>query len=146
MGKVVQMMPKANVAGGLGPDGICPLNLSHAKSVELFQTYLENPNTCIVVHTDKNEKPAGFLLGVIFVHPFNDAIRLSKDVGWYIEEDARGRLSIANQMLALYEDWACSMGCQFAGMAGMGKDPKVGVLYERRGYSAIETHYIKRLT
>jgi hypothetical protein len=49
-------------------------------------------------------------------------------------------------MLSEYEAWAAEQGCLFVGMAGMGDDPAVGKLYQRRGYRRAETHYLKSLS
>jgi GNAT superfamily N-acetyltransferase len=140
---VVAMMPSANLSAGFGPDGIMPIDPTQEQMVLLFDQHLAHRDACLIVHAP--EKPEGFLMAALFAHPFDPRLRIAKDTAWWIEEGCRGRLSIVNGMLDAYEDWARSRGCGYAGMAGMGKDPKVGRLYERRGYVAAETHFLKKL-
>ncbi|WP_316171033.1 GCN5 family acetyltransferase [Bradyrhizobium sp. SZCCHNRI1058] len=84
----------------------------------------------------------GVLLAAAFEHGFAP-VWISKETAWWIEPRHRGRSAMA--MLDAYEAWARSRHCVFAGMAGMGEDPDVAVLYRRRGYTAAETHYVKAL-
>ncbi|HWV44136.1 GCN5 family acetyltransferase [Pseudorhodoplanes sp.] len=141
---VVAMMPRANLSAGFGPEGIMPLDPSPARLVLLFDQHLAHSDACLIVYAP-NETPEGFLMAALFAHPFDPRHRIAKDTAWWIEEGCRGRLSIVNGMLDAYEGWARSRSCTYSGMAGMGKDPKVGRIYERRGYVAAETHFLKKL-
>lgn len=141
---VVAMMPRANLAAGFGPDGILPLSPSIERMQLLFDQHVACRDACLIVYA-LDDVPQGFLMAALFAHPFDPVHRIAKDTAWWIEEGCRGRISIVNGMLDAYESWARSRGCTYSGMAGMGKDPKVGRLYERRGYIAAETHYLKKL-
>ena len=76
-----------------------------------------------------------------FEHPFG-AGRIAKETVWYVAREARGRGAI--KMLDAYEGWARSVGCVSVGMASLATND-VSSLYERRGYSAVETHFMKPL-
>lgn len=69
---------------------------------------------------------------------------LARETAWWINPRYRS-FSAANLMIDIYEAWARERGCVFAGMAGMGDDPTVSLLYRRRGYAGAETHYLKAL-
>lgn len=87
---------------------------------------------------------AGVAQGVLMAHAFEHdfgPVWMAQERVWWIDPEHRG--SAASRMLDAYETWARSKGCQFIGMAGMGKDPQVGALYQRRGYVRAETHFLK---
>jgi GNAT superfamily N-acetyltransferase len=98
-------------------------------------------NACCLVN-DVAGTAQGLLLAVAHEHPFGP-VWLARETVWWIDPTHRGRSAIA--MLDAYEAWAKGKGCRFAGMAGMGDDPDVARLYLRRGYSAAEKHFLKRL-
>jgi hypothetical protein len=141
---VIAMMPKANLSAGFGPDGIIPLDPSHEQMSMLFDLHRSHPDACLIVYAPQ-DKAHGFLMAALFAHPFAPQLRIAKDTAWWIEEGSRGGLTTVNGMLETYEEWARRRGCGYAGMAGMGKVPRVGKLFERRGYSAAETHFLKKL-
>ena len=103
------------------------LHLSHAQAL------------CLVL--DIEGRAQGVLMAWASEHPFGP-VKLARETVWWIDPAHRGRSAI--QMLDAYEAWAFKeAGCQFAGMAGMGDDPVVAKLYERRGYARAETHFLK---
>ncbi|UXT48828.1 GNAT family N-acetyltransferase [Agrobacterium tumefaciens] len=104
----------------------------------LFQQHLASDNACVLVAG----KPAqGVLMAAAFEHPFG-AGRIAKETVWFVTPQARGRGAI--KMLDSYEEWARSVGCVSAGMASLATND-ISSLYERRGYSAVETHFMKSL-
>jgi len=87
-------------------------------------------------------RPAqGVLMAATFEHPFG-AGRWAKETVWYVAPEARGRSAI--QMLDAYEAWAREQGCTTVGMASLASND-VSRLYERRGYTPAETHFVKPL-
>lgn len=140
---VVALMPAANLSAGFGPDGLVTLEPTQDQMVKLFDLHRTVDDACLIVYAP--EKPEGFLMAALFAHPFDPRMKIAKDTAWYVAEGTRGRLSIVYRMLDAYEDWARSRGCGYVGMAGMGAAPRVGKIYERRGYVAAETHYLKKL-
>lgn len=75
-----------------------------------------------------------------YEHEFGP-VRLARETVWWIDPKHRGRAAF--RMLDAYEAWAADQGCSFVGMAGMGDDPVVRTLLERRGYRVAETHFLK---
>lgn len=69
--------------------------------------------------------------------------RTAQELIWWVDPDYRGRGAV--KMLAEYEAWARSKGCQAVNMVGLGGDPITTRLYERHGYTAQERHFLKRL-
>lgn len=125
-------------AGGL--TGFCfPFRPPYAG--RLFAAHLGQPDRlCLVL--DDHGAAQGVLMAVAAEHPFGP-VRLARETVWWIEPDYRGPSAL--RMLADYEAWAKGQGCDFVGMAGMGADPSVGRLYERRGFRPAEVHYLKAL-
>ncbi|WP_367354180.1 GNAT family N-acetyltransferase [Agrobacterium pusense] len=104
----------------------------------LFQQHLASDKACVLVAG----KPAqGVLMAAALDHPFG-AGRIAMETIWYVTPQARGRGAI--KMLDAYEEWAKSVGCVSAWMASLAAND-VSSLYERRGYSAVETHFMKPL-
>lgn len=83
----------------------------------------------------------GLFMAATFDHPFG-AGKWAKETVWYIAPDARGRAAI--KMLDAYEQWAREQGCAVIGMASLATND-VSRLYERRGYTPAETHFVKAL-
>lgn len=106
----------------------------------LFLAHLRGRTICII--HDVAGRAEGVLMATASEHPFGP-VWLARETVWWIDPAHRG--SAAPRMLAEYETWAAAQGCQFVGMAGMGNDPAVCALYQRRGYRVAETHYLKPL-
>ena len=104
----------------------------------LFQQHLASPMACVLL---LGQPATGILMAVAMEHPFGMG-RISSESLWYILPEARGRGGI--RMLDAYEAWARSLGCVAAGLASLTSND-VSRLYERRGYSAVETHFMKPL-
>jgi GNAT superfamily N-acetyltransferase len=104
----------------------------------LFQQHMASPMACVLVAGDV---PQGVLMAVAYEHPFG-AGPIAKETVWFVTPEARGRGAI--KMLDAYEAWAKSLGCLSVGMASLATND-VSKLYERRGYAAVETHFLKPL-
>lgn len=105
---------------------------------QLFQQHLASDKACILV---LGTPAQGILMAAAYEHPFG-AGRIAKETVWYVAPHARGRDAVA--ILDAYEMWARSVGCVCAGMASLVTND-VSKIYERRGYSAVETHFMKPL-
>lgn len=104
----------------------------------LFQQHLAHSNACVLLYGDE---PQGVLMAVAIEHPFGMG-RISSESLWFVSPAARGRGGF--KMLDAYEAWAKAQGCRYAGIVSLTEND-VSKLYERRGYSAIETHFMKPL-
>ncbi len=130
--RVVALLRESHEAAGF----TFPFQATRADA--LFRKHLASEKACVLV----TGKPAqGVLMAAVLDHPFG-AGRIAKETVWFVTPAARGRGAI--KMLDAYEAWARSVGCVSAGMASLATND-VSRLYERRGYSAVETHFMKPL-
>ena len=130
--RVVALLRESHEAAGF----TFPFQAAYAD--RLFQQHMLSPMSCVLV---SGERAQGVLMASAFDHPFG-AGRMAKETVWYVTPEARGRGAIS--MLDAYEAQARSVGCVSAGMASLATND-VSQLYERRGYSAVETHFMKPL-
>lgn len=130
--RVVALLRESHEAAGF----TFPFQAAYAD--RLFQQHMLSPMACVLV---TGERAQGVLMASAFDHPFG-AGRIAKETVWYVTPEARGRGAI--KMLDAYEAQARSVGCVSAGMASLVTND-VSSLYQRRGYSAVETHFMKPL-
>jgi hypothetical protein len=143
-GRVVELLRDSRIGAGFdradGPSGFC-FPFVEADAELLFLNYVDYPQRLCLVH-DVGGVAQGILMAHAFKHDYGPVL-LSQERVWWIDPAHRG--TAAMRMLDAYEAWSRDQGCVFAGMAGMGNDPAVAVLYRRRGYLAAETHFLKAL-
>jgi hypothetical protein len=113
---------------------------SAAHLERLFLQHMVPDAVCILACDGNIRK--GCLLAMAYSHPFAQA-KVAKETVWWIDKDARGRF--AKPMMDFYENWARERGCSYVGISGLGENPRVGVLYKRRGYEVADTNYIKKI-
>ncbi|QTK78330.1 GCN5-Related N-Acetyltransferase [Agrobacterium tumefaciens] len=130
--RVVGLLRESHDAAGF----TFPFQAAYAD--RLFQHHLVSDKACVLVVGNPAQ---GVLMACAFEHPFG-AGRIAKETVWYVTLSARGRGAM--RMLDAYEAWARSVGCVSAGMASLATND-ISSLYERRGYSAVETHFMKPL-
>ncbi|WP_370878732.1 GNAT family N-acetyltransferase [Phyllobacterium ifriqiyense] len=106
----------------------------------LFDTLISNPAMLCLVLDDSG--PQGVLAAQSGTLPLAP-VKVASELIWWIEPAYRGRSAVA--MLDAYEEWAREQGCVFVNMVGLGADPLTTRLYERRGYSATERHFMKSI-
>lgn len=142
--RVIELLEESRIGAGFdGPAArgfSFPFDAAYAE--RLFLNHLHSPKATCLVH-DVAGVAQGVLMAFAFEHPFGP-VWLAKESLWWISPKHRGGTA-AVRMLDAYEAWAKSQGCVYAGMAGMGSQPAVGALYERRGYRTAELHYLKAL-
>lgn len=119
---------------------VFPFSPAHAE--RLFVRHITSRAAVAIVH-DVEGVAQGILLATAFEHPYGPVL-VAKETLWWIEPAHRGGTT-AIRMLDAVEKWAREQGCKFVGVAGMGDDPRVGALYERRGYRGAEVHFLKGL-
>lgn len=140
--QVIRLLAASRVCAGF--DRLDGFNFSFdpAYAAALFTYHLVNKDAVCFVH-DVNGAAQGLIMGTAFDHPYG-AVRVSKDSMWFIDPAYRGG-SAAMQMLDAFENWAREQDCQFGGIVGMGEDPNIKKLLERRGYRVAEVNFIKAL-
>lgn len=82
--------------------------------------------------------------GAIVSDDFNDGAIVASECFWFVSSEARGR---GFELLLAYEEEARKRGavrCSMIHLLALQAD-RLGELYERRGYKAIETAYMKEL-
>jgi GNAT superfamily N-acetyltransferase len=147
--RVVTLLEHSRIGAGFDRDGggfHFPFDPAYAE--RLFLMHLMPRHLCLLldVGASNNEVRPGHAQGVLMAvasdHPFGP-VKIARETVWWIEPDYRGLGAV--KMLNGYEMWARDQGCQFTGMAGMGDDPDVGKLYQRRGYQVAERHFLKAM-
>lgn len=98
-----------------------------------------------VARTDPNwlcvERPGGVLLamcGPSFMGPFT----VAQEVVWWVDPAHRGN---SVDMLREYEQWATLRGVFAIEVKSLAKFPEVEKLYERAGYTRLETSWVRWL-
>lgn len=129
-GAVLRLLRDSHAAAGFD----FPFSAPHAS--RLFDTHLASGLILLC-----GSPAVGLLMAMSFEHPFGAGL-WSKETVWYIDPSARGRAALS--MLSAYEEWARSKGCVKVGMASLAIND-VSKIYERKGYSKVETHFIKNL-
>ena len=132
--RVIRLLEESHAAAGY------TFPFEAARADKLFRIHLESDAACAIV-LDVDGVAQGILLAAAFDHPFGAGL-WAKETVWYISPDHRGRAGM--RMLDAYEAWAASKGCAVISMAALSTND-VSRIYERRGYRAAETHFVKPL-
>jgi hypothetical protein len=141
--RVVELLRDSRVGAGFDREGgqtgfVFPFDPLYAE--RLFLRYLRGGIRCLCLVHDVGGTAQGILMAHAFEHDFGP-VWMAQERVWWIDPGHRGPAAL--KMLTAYESWARAGGYRFVGMAGMGSDPAVGTMYERCGYRAAETHYLK---
>ena len=143
--RAIQLLKDSREGAGFNrPDGLSgfvfPYDPAYAE--RLFLHHIVAARSVCLVH-DVAGVAQGALMAVAFEHPYGP-VWLSKDTLWWIDPAHRGGTA-AVRMLDAYEAWSREQGCSYSGVAGMGEDPNIRGLLERRGYRPAELHFLKAL-
>jgi GNAT superfamily N-acetyltransferase len=112
-------------------------------ALEALATQLVTTPTCACFVADQAGAVVGMIGLVAYAHPCAGA-PTAGEVMWWVDPAARG---IGAALLKRAERWACETGAsQIQMIAPAGGDPRVGLLYQRRGYRALETTYQRPVT
>ncbi len=123
----VKLLMEFHAAAGL------PFQTSTAWANGLYQEHVSNPDKIAVV------RDHGVLLGAIGQSPLGP-FKVAHEVAWWVSPDARG---IGLGMLREYEDWAWSKGVFGIEVKSLAMFPQADKIYERAGYAALETSWVK---
>ena len=118
-----------------------PFPFSAAASSVLFEAALVDSNRLCLIY-EREGSARGVLAAVAAPHHLAP-VKVASEIIWWIDPDWRGRAAM--KMLAAYERWAAECGCQYVSMVGLGADPAISTLYARRGYQAVERHFLMPL-
>jgi GNAT superfamily N-acetyltransferase len=105
-----------------------------ASMAKTFAYLIEDENCCVFIGD------GGAIGGVKSPHPFNHQHWIAQELFWWSE--GRGGL----RLLGAFEEWAAETCGTVRMICLEAVNPeRMGKLYERRGYAALEHGYIKRL-
>lgn len=144
--RAVELLAQSRIGAGFDdPNGSTGFTFpfDQVSAERLFMMHIQIPRMVCFIY-DVSGQAEGLLMAIAHQHPFGP-VWIAKETLWWIDPAHRGGTA-ASRMLDAYEKWAMTQGCKFVGMAGMGDDPEVAVLYKRRGYNVAETHYLKTVT
>lgn len=85
----------------------------------------------------------GMLAAFVSMNPINQR-KYADEVVWWVDPTGRGQQSAGPRLLRAGEDWARERKCYMVKMVAPAGS-KVGLFYERLGYEAVETAYVKVL-
>jgi GNAT superfamily N-acetyltransferase len=133
--RVLAMAKAFHAASGL------PFAFSAPMADALFSVTLGDPEMlCLVLDVDGQAR--GVLAAQAQMHRFTP-VKMAFELLFWVDPNHRG--CNARPMLDAYEGWARERGCLYVNMVGLGGDPLTTRLYERRGYQAVERHFMKSL-
>jgi hypothetical protein len=110
-----------------------PFKTSAAWALNLFQCCVRDEDKIALI------KDGGILLGAVsdsLLGPFKQA----HEIVWWVDPEKRGN---SLSMIKEYEDWAINKGASFIELKSLNKFKETEKIYERLGYSPIETSWIK---
>ena len=102
---------------------------------KLYNTARSNPDWLCV------ERPGGVLIGMIgpsLLGPF----KVAQELAWWVDPAHRGN---SLGMLREYEEWATLRGVSAIEVKSLAVFPETERLYERAGYSRLETSWVRWL-
>ena len=108
---------------------------------DVVEHYLSNPNFICIAEENK-----GVLLGVVVPAFWNPEVLVAQELGWWVEPEHR-KSGFGARMLLTFEKKAKEMGAKEIMMICLenSEPEKVGLMYEKLGYSKAEYVYMKRL-
>ncbi len=140
--RVIQLLADSRVGAGFASGDGFTFPFDPAYAARLFVHHTASAHAACFVH-DVNGTAQGVLMAIAFDHPFGP-VKMAKETLWWIDPGHRGGTA-ALRMLDAFETWARDRKCAFCSMVGIGGDPAVSRMYERRGYRAAEVHHLKTL-
>lgn len=137
---VITLLKQSHHAAGFDTPGGFSFPFDPAYAERLFFIHQTPRHVCLLL--DVEGTAGGVLMASYGEHPFGP-VKVARETVWFINRHYRGLGAV--RMLDAYEVWARANHCEFIGMAGMGEDPEVGKLYQRRGFMPAERHYLKAI-
>lgn len=128
--RVIALLREFHAAAG------CSYPFDPARAAMLFASHMMD-GACVLVTDDMS----GILMAAAADHPFGMG-KIASETFWFVSHAARGRAGL--YLLDAYEAWAREQGCVSVGMTALAAND-VSAIYRRRGYAAVETHYMKAL-
>lgn len=117
------------------PEGV----FFNKESAELTaHNLIENEDSIIIIDE------GGMIAGMVFPFYFTGEIA-GQELFWWVDEERRGSLGL--RLITALENWARGRGAKHFSMVALeaGSPEKISRVYERRGYLAMEHHFMRAL-
>jgi len=84
-------------------------------------------------------------LGALQYPDLNDGELVVTETFWFVDSEYRGKAGL--QLFNIFEKWAVSIGAKRIIMGHLNKllSDKLKIFYNRKGYEAFETHYVREV-
>ena len=99
---------------------------------------MEDDNGCLYIDR------GGMLGGIVYPHYFNHGKTIAQELFWWCDPEARGT-GVGRELFQAFEAWAQVRGATHISMIALASQKPVGRLYERRGYRAMESTYVRMI-
>lgn len=113
----------------------------NAAKAEQFLAWMLSSETAQVIVTERDGHLIGMLGVMVYPHPMSGEL-MGSELFWWLDPDHRGN---GVWMLRRAETWATAAGAVRMQMMHPVTKPRVGAIYQRVGYTPIETLYQKDL-
>lgn len=91
-----------------------------------------------------NNEVVGLLAGVYSPHIIHQDKKQASEMVWWVREDMR-KGSLGLELLKAFEEWATLLDANYINLSHYHRDPIIGKLYQRRGYTPMEVTYTKEI-
>ena len=114
---------------------------SDAKVAAIFESYVDNPDSIIIMMEDEHSRVVGGFVGVIHSPLFSET-KVATELFWFVSKQYRGN-SDSVAMLKLFEEWGAKKNVvEFAASDLQGLSKLEG-MYNKLGYTMSEITYTK---
>lgn len=103
-----------------------------------ISTHMQCPRKCLFV-SEKDDVVVGAIAGCKETNFLG--IHMASETVLFVEQKHRGRAGL--ELIKAFEDWASPLPVMMNTRLDFHKDDRLDKLLERKGYKAIETHYMK---
>lgn len=99
---------------------------------------IDNDESCLFVGD------CGMIGGLVYPHYFNRDEMVAQELFWWVDPEKRGG-SLGRRLFSRFESWAESVGAKHIYMVALASQKPVERLYQRHGYRALESSYVRQL-
>lgn len=118
-----------------------PFEYDEAKTVASFAQVTSDAKRGVVIVAVDQDIPVAMIVGIAD-SPLFSQHRIASEVVWYVYPEYR-KSTVGLKLLKAFEYWAKNVAsCDFIQVGSL-NNPRIGNLYERKGYKKGEGIYIK---
>lgn len=119
------------------------LTFSEETSMKLFEKYLEDKKSVIIILSEQDGKARGMVIGLSFNTMFSED-RVSTEVAWWMDEEYR-KTRDSLLLISAYEDWSKRNGSKMTQVAMLDELTDLTNFYTRQGFRPAEKSFIKEV-